>query len=150
MGFKSRTKAGKATVKTLKNNASVPAYIASIPDANRRAECKLVLKMMREVSGLAPKMWGSSIVGFGTYHYKYASGREGDWMRIGFSARKKSLTIYSMGGFDKMSEILRRLGPAKHSVSCLYLANLDEVDMGVLRELIELFWSEMAARYPDS
>ena len=150
MGFKNRAVVRKAEVKTLENNASVPKYMASIPDPSRRAECKLVLKMMREVSGLRPKMWGSSIVGFGSYHYKYASGREGDWMRIGFSARQKSLTIYSMGGFDKMGALLKRLGPAKHSVSCLYLSSLEELDIDVLRELIELFWNEMAARYPTS
>jgi hypothetical protein len=150
VGFKSRPAARETGVKTLENNAGVPKYMASIPDPARREECKLVLQMMREVSGLQPKMWGSSIVGFGSYHYKYASGREGDWMRIGFSARKKSLTIYSMAGFDKMGALLKRLGPAKHSVSCLYLAKLDEVDIGVLRELIELFWNEMSARYPSS
>jgi hypothetical protein len=148
MGFKTRSGRGKPEVKTLENDASVAKYIASIGDLRRRAECKLVLKMMGEISGEPPKMWGASIVGFGRYHYKYASGREGDWMRIGFSSRKKTLTVYSMAGFKKMKPILKRLGPTKHSVSCLYIDSLDDLDTEVLRELLQLFWDEMAACYP--
>jgi len=148
MGLKSTSGERKATVKTLENDASVARYIASIGDLRRQAECKLVLRMMREISGEPPRMWGTSIVGFGRYHYKYASGREGDWMRIGFSSRKKTLTLYSMGGFKKMKPILKRLGPTKHSVSCLYIDSLDDLDTEVLRELLQLFWDEMAAYYP--
>ena len=147
MGFKARS-SRSAQPKTVENSASVASYLQAIPDPTRQAECRLVLKMMGEVSGEKPKMWGTSIVGFGRYHYKYASGREGDWMRIGFSSRKKTLTIYSMGGFSKMKPLLKRLGPAKHSVSCLYLDGLEEIDPAVLRELLQLFWDEMARHYP--
>ncbi len=148
MGFKSKTGPRSATPKTLQNDASVAKYIASIADLRRQAECKLVLKLMREISGEPPKMWGKSIVGFGQYHYKYATGREGDWMRIAFSSRKKTLTVYSMAGFKKVKPMLKRLGSPKHSVSCLYLDSLDGMDVELLRELLQRFWDEMAARYP--
>jgi hypothetical protein len=92
-------------------------------------------------------MWGSTIVGFGRYHYKYATGREGDWLRMGLSARKKSLTLYCMAGYDNKKALLKQLGKVEHSVSCLYIKSLDDVDMAVLRKLIKLFWKEMAAGY---
>jgi hypothetical protein len=150
MGFKKRPSASSALPKTTENKASVAAYLQSISDPDRRAECKIVLEMMREISGEPGAMWGTSIVGFGRYHYKYASGREGDWMRIGFSSRKRMLTIYSMAGFSKVQPLLQRLGPSKHSVSCLYLTKFEEIDLGVLRQLLQRFWDEMAARYPEA
>ena len=92
-------------------------------------------------------MWGSSIIGFGTYHYKGASGREGDWMRTGFSPRKQSLTIYCMPGFSKQSDLLKRLGPHKTSVSCLYIRNLDDVDLGVLSSIVKRSMQQMTQLY---
>jgi len=93
--------------------------------------------MMRKATGRNAKMWGDSIIGFGEYHYKYASGREGDWMRIGFSPRKQNLTIYIMDGFEKYESLLAKLGKHKTSKACLYFKRLSDIDTQVLRKLIE-------------
>ena len=91
-------------------------------------------KLMREITGKAPKMWGPSIVGYGDYHYRYASGREGDWLLTGFSPRKQSMTLYIMSGFDGYEDLLGRLGKHRTGKSCLYLKSLDSIDRDVLRE----------------
>ena len=103
---------------------------------------------MQEVTGEPPVMWGDSIVGFGTYHYRYKSGREGDWPRTGFSPRKQYLAIYIMPGFDSYEALLARLGKHRTSVSCLYINKLADVDLDVLREIIAESHQEMARRYP--
>ncbi len=126
-----------AELKTKKNTASVKAFLDAIPDDARRADCRRLDKLMREVTGEKPSMWGSSIVGYGSYHYRYASGREADWFVAGFSPRKQALTLYIMAGFSRYEELLSRLGPHKHGKSCLYLKRLDDVNSDVLRELIE-------------
>ncbi len=123
-------------LKTAPNNASVKAFIDSIEDERKRADSRELLKIMREITGKKPKMWGDSMVGFGSYHYKYASGREGDWFVVGFSPRKQALTLYIMAGFRRFDELLGRLGKFKHGKSCLYVKKLDDVDREVLRELI--------------
>ena len=111
-------------------------FLNSVEDEQKRKDCFEILKMMKQVTRESPKMWGSSIVGFGSYHYKGASGREGDWMLTGFSPRKQNLTLYLMGGFDPHKNLLKKLGKHKTSVGCLYIKNLDDVDKKVLKELV--------------
>src|SRR5215216_2915334 len=126
-----------AELKTKPTEASVKEFLNQIPDKERREDCFAVAKIMKEITGEKPKMWGPSIVGFGTYHYKYASGREGDWPITGFSPRKKDLTLYMMMGFEKHADLMKQLG--KHSVgkSCLYIKRLSDVDVPTLRKLIK-------------
>ena len=126
-----------AKLKTQKTNASVPAFLKSIADDDRREDCQTLVRVMKRAVGAEPKMWGSSIVGFGHYHYKYASGRENDWFLAGFSPRKQDLTLYIMAGFDRYDALMAKLGKHKTGKSCLYLKRLSDVDQGVLRTLIE-------------
>ncbi len=106
-----------------------------------------MLALMKRVTGEEPVMWGDSIVGFGSYHYRYASGREGDWPLAGFSPRKRALTVYIMSGFAKHDQLLSRLGKHATGKSCLYINRLEDVDMEVLRELVECSVAEVSARY---
>lgn len=122
--------------KTQRNDGDVQAFLAGVANARRREDAQELCELMEVVTGDSPAMWGNSIVGFGEQHLKYASGRELDWMRIGFSPRKQNLTLYINEGFDAHTELLDRLGPHSTSVSCLYIKRLDAVDMDVLRELI--------------
>ncbi len=122
--------------KTQKTAASVTDFLDNIPDQKKRQDCFTVLALMSEITGLEPKMWGASIVGFGDVHYKYASGREGDWFKVGFSPRKQNLTLYIMDGFPKYQELLGKLGKHKTGVSCLYINKLADIDLAVLREMI--------------
>lgn len=130
------TKATKATNKTQPTGISVSAFLAGIEDEQARKDCKAIARIMREATGESPKMWGPSIVGFGSYHYRYASGREGDWPITGFSPRKQNLTLYIMDGFAEYGSLLQRLGPHKTGKSCLYIKRLADVDLDVLRELV--------------
>lgn len=125
-----------AELKTVPNDAPVADFIATVQDEQKKADALVVLQLMEEVTGEPAKMWGKSIIGFGSYHYKYASGREGEWMLTGFSPRKTALTIYLMGGVDRNAELLAKLGKHKTGKSCLYLKRLSDVDLSVLRELI--------------
>jgi hypothetical protein len=95
------------------------------------------LDIMRKATGAEPKMWGSSIVGFGAYHYRYANGREGDWFLTGFSPRKQNLTLYIMGGFEQHAELLKSLGKHKTGKGCLYINRLDDIDLPTLRKLVK-------------
>jgi len=122
--------------KTKATAKSVPDFLNSIEDPVRKKDCLTISAMMEELSGSKPKMWGDSIVGFGNYHYKYASGREGDWFQVGFSPRKHALTLYIMGYLEFYQEILDKLGKYKHGKGCLYIKNLDDVDLDVLKKLI--------------
>lgn len=126
----------KAELKTKVNDASVTKFLNSVTDEQKRNDCFEILKMMQQITKEEPKMWGSSIVGFGSYHYKGKSGREGDWMLTGFSPRKQNLTLYLMGGFDKHAGLLKKLGKYKTSVGCLYIKKLADVDKKVLKELV--------------
>lgn len=137
------------TNKTVRTKASVTAFIAGIENRARQAECRALLKMMRHITTLKPAIWGDSIVGFGEYHYKYASGREGDLFLTGFSPRKSALTIYIVPGFKKYSGLLEKLGKHKHSVSCLYLTRLENVDLDVLEQIIAASVEQMKEIYPD-
>jgi len=125
-----------AELKTKQTAQSVERFLKGIADAGRREDCFTVAKIMQEVTGCEPKMWGTSIVGFGTQHYKYDSGREGDWMLTGFSPRKQNLTLYINGGFEKYDDLMQKLG--KHTVakSCLYIKRLSDVDLPTLKKLI--------------
>lgn len=127
-----------AELKTKPTNESVKDFLNRIPNHEKRQDSFAIAKMMEEITGYKPKMWGTSIVGFGTYHYKYASGREGDWPVTGFSPRKKDLTLYIMMGFEKHGELMKQLG--KHSVgkSCLYIKRLADVHLPTLEKLIEV------------
>jgi hypothetical protein len=125
-----------AEAKTKPTNQSVVSFIKKIPDPQTREDCFAIAKLMKEATRSEPRMWGSAIVGFGTQHYKYASGREGDWPLIGFSPRKQNLPLYIMSGFDSHTELLKKLG--KHSVSkgCLYIKRLADIDLPTLKKLI--------------
>lgn len=124
-------------VKTKETKQSVSAFLKKISDKTRRDDCLAVCDLMREVTGEEPKMWGSSIVGFGRYHYKGASGREGEWMITGFSPRKNDLTLYIFGGFESFAGVMKRLGKFKTGKGCLYLKSLADVDAKVLKKLVE-------------
>ena len=123
-------------LKTKKNNASVEGFLQSVENEKRRADSLVVLDLMKEVTNEEPAMWGTSIVGFGSYHYKYASGREGDWMKVGFSPRKQNMTLYIMDGFGSYDSPLQNLGKYRTGKSCLYINKLEDVDQTVLRELV--------------
>ena len=122
--------------KTQPNAKSVPKFLEQIADPKRRADCMKIAVLMEELSGSKPKMWGDSIVGFGDYRYKYASGREGDWFLVGFSPRKQNLTLYIMGYLVYYPDHLEKLGKFKHGKGCLYIKQLEDVDMDVLESLI--------------
>lgn len=125
-----------AEPKTRPNDQSVEAFLNGVEDEKKREDAFALLELMKEVMGEEPVMWGDSIVGFGSYHYRYASGREGDWPLTGFSPRKRDLTLYIMAGFDQYDELLERLGKFKTGKSCLYVKRLEDVNLDVLRELV--------------
>ena len=125
-----------AELKTSPTDKSVETFLESVPDERKRRDCFTVLELMRKVTKSEPRMWGPSIVGFGSYHYRYASGREGDWMLTGFSPRKQNLTLYIMTGFDEAEELMARLGKHTTGKSCLYLKRLDDVHLPTLEKLI--------------
>lgn len=123
--------------KTKLTNASVTEFLNSIENEEKRRDSFTILEMMKEVTGDEPKMWGESIVGFGRYQYKYASGREGDWFLAGFSPRKQNLTLYIMAGFDNYGSLLSKLGKYKTGKSCLYVNKIADVNADVLIELVK-------------
>lgn len=125
-----------AELKTKPTKASVTQFIAAIKDEEIRKDCRDILKLMKRASGKTPKMWGSSIVGFGDYHYVYASGREGDWFQLGFSPRKGAITLYLMCGLAAVKEHLDHLGRYKTGGGCLYIKKLADVDRTVLGQLL--------------
>jgi Domain of unknown function (DU1801) len=125
-----------AELKTKPTDESVEAFLEGIGDQQRRDDCRAVLRIMKQATRAEPRMWGPSIVGFGDYHYKYASGREADWFLTGFSPRKQALTLYIMAGFSRYDELMDRLGKHKTGKSCLYIKRLSDVDPKVLKELI--------------
>jgi hypothetical protein len=126
-----------ADLKTKQTNRSVKAFLDGVADEKKRQDCYTILSIMKQVTQAEPKMWGSSIVGFGSYHYKYASGREGDWMLTGFSPRKQNLTLYIMPGFEQYEALMDKLGKYKTGKSCLYVKRLEDVDLRVLKELVK-------------
>ena len=125
-----------AELKTKETTASVSAFLNQIADEGRRKDCLAVVDIMRAVTKEEPKMWGSSIVGFGLYRQKYAGGREAEWMITGFSPRKGDLTLYGVGVFDKFPDLMKNLGKYKTGKGCLYIKKLTDVDVKILRKLV--------------
>jgi hypothetical protein len=126
-----------AELKTKQTKASVAKFLAGIKNKSTKDDCHAVLTMMQKATKAEPKMWGTSIVGFGSYHYKYASGREGDWFQVGFSPRKQNLTVYLMGGLSAHEGSPRKLGKYKTGKGCLYFKSLTDIDTKVLNEMIK-------------
>ncbi len=135
-----------AELKTKVNEGSVEEFLNGIQDGQKRNDCFQVLEMMRKATKAEPKMWGANIVGFGSHHYKYASGREGDWFQAGFSPRKQNITLYIMGGFDEYESLLKKLGRHSTGKSCLYIRKLDDVDTKVLQEIITTSVKQLSKR----
>lgn len=137
-----------AELKTLKNDASVEDFINAVPDETKRNDSFKLLELFSKITDEKPKMWGSSIIGFGQYHYKSErSKQEGDWSLTGFSPRKQSLTLYIMLGFADYADLLKDLGKHKTSVGCLYINKLTDVDMTVLEKLVKKSFEAMKKKY---
>ena len=137
-----------AELKTKKTAASVRDFLNSVPDERKRKDSFAIVKLMQEVTGTRPAMWGPGIVGFGKYHYKYASGHEGDAPLAGFSPRKQNLTLYIMAGFDGRAELLGKLGKYKTGKACLYINKLEDVDLSTLKELVRRSFEHMQRTNP--
>lgn len=134
-------------LKTQPTAASVDAFLSEVADEARRQDCLTLLGLMKRVTGLQPQMWGDRIVGFGSYHYKYASGHEGDWFRVGFAPRKQDLTLYIMPGLDRHQSLLARLGKHKTGKSCLYIKRLSDVDLTALEQFVAASVARMKQLY---
>lgn len=139
----------KSVNKTQATTADVDAFLAAIPDPGRREDCQRIRALMEAATGAPARLWGPSIVGFGVYHYRYESGREGDWMVTGFSPRKNDLTLYIMPGFARYEALMAKLGKHKTGKSCLYIKRLADVDMAVLETLVRDSVAEMAPQRTD-
>ena len=142
----------KAKNKTVPTELKVSYYLAQIEKDDRRADCQRIHDMMAEITSFTPRIWGtkmsSGIVGFGEYHYKYDSGREGDMLRLGFSSRAQNISIYIMPGYQDFDDELARLGKHKQGKACLYIKRLSDVDEDVLREIMQKGWDIMVQKYP--
>jgi len=138
------------TNKTRPETASADAFIAAVEDPDRRADCTRIAEIMAEATGAPATMWGASMVGFGSYHYRYASGREGDFFLTGFAPRKTNISLYIMAGFGDFESLMQRLGKYKTGKSCLYIKRLADVDEAVLIELIGESVAWMRKKYPSS
>lgn len=135
--------------KTIPTEESVKAFIESVDHELRKRDAYEALRMHEEITGLKPQLWGPSLIGYGKYHYKYESGREGDFFKAGFSPRKTAMTFYIMSGFPKYEELLEKLGKHKLGKSCLYIKDLEKVDKTILKEIIQKSFDEMNRKYPD-
>jgi hypothetical protein len=144
-----RGRISMAENKTQATEAEVTAFIAGVADETRRADAHIIAEMMARLSGAPAKMWGPSIIGFGRYHYKYDSGREGDTLRIGFSPRKGQTVLYLPGIISGQADLRARLGKHKEGKGCLYIKRLADVDAAVLEEMMVASIRYMAERYPD-
>lgn len=136
--------------KTKPTDISVADFIAAVEHPQRRADAETLCALFEEISGEPATMWGPSIIGFGRYHYRYASGHEGDAPRLGFSPRKAQTVLYVMSGADGQADMIARLGKVKSSVSCIYVNRLDQIDMGVLREMAVASLAHMRELYPEA
>jgi hypothetical protein len=125
-----------ATQKTLENDSNVGAFLNMVSDKQKRDDCFALVKLVTNITGYEPKMWGTSIVGFGSYHYRYDSGHEGDSCIVGLSPRKQNITLYLMGGFHTNPELLQEIGKYKTGKGCLYINSLNTVDINVLEQII--------------
>ena len=136
--------------KTTQNASPVEDFINAVDNEQKRKDSWDMIALMKKITGSEPKMWGSSLVGFGSYHYKYESGREGDFFITGFSPRKAAFTVYIMPGFSEYADLMEQLGPYKTGKSCLYLKNLDVIDLGILEQIISKSGEDMRERYECS
>lgn len=137
-----------AEAKTLPTKASVAAFLNAIEDPDRRRDAKKLAKWMREATGCRPQLWGPRIVGFDTYHYKYASGREGDWPIVAFAPGARETSVYIMPGFSDYQATLKRIGKHRIGKSCLYIRKLDDLDANLLQKMIRSSVVTMRRRYP--
>ena len=134
-----------AQLKTQPNDKSVTDFLDNVENDTKREDSFTILELMKKATGVEPIMWGDSIIGFGTYHYKYASGREAEWFLTGFSPRVQNLTLYIMDGFDEYDKLLGNLGKHSTGKSCLYVKRLENIDLEVLKELVEKSVAHMKA-----
>jgi len=134
-----------AELKTKPNDRSVTDFLNSVENDTKREDSFTILELMKEATGVEPVMWGDSIIGFGTYHYKYASGREAEWFMTGFSPRVQNLTLYIMDGFDEYDALLGKLGKHSTGKSCLYVKRLENINLDVLREMVKKSVAHMQA-----
>jgi hypothetical protein len=132
--------------KTVQTDQSVAKFVSKVPDEGQRQDSLVLIDLMKRVTGEPPRMWGSSIVGFGSYHYKYESGREGDMPLVGFSPRKQNMTLYIMAGFDEYAALLKKLGKHTTGKSCLYVKRLDDVHLPTLEQLVRASVRHMRKR----
>ncbi|MBK8505844.1 MAG: DUF1801 domain-containing protein [Saprospiraceae bacterium] len=137
----------KAKNKTVETSNSVEEFLSSITDGQKQKDARKIVSMMQKISGAAPKMWGTNIVGFGDYHYRYESGREGDSMKVGFSPRAQNLTLYIVPGFDRYDNLMEKLGKFKTGKSCLYINKLEDVEWDILEELSKSAYEYMTDKY---
>jgi len=135
--------------KTQPTDQSVIKFLTAVKPEQKRQDAFALLEMMERLSGYQAKMWGDSIIGFGQYHYKYDSGREGDFMRIGFSPRKANISLYIIAGVEKHQDLLDQLGKHKTGKSCLYINHLRDIKLSVLEDIISKALETMAEKYPD-
>ncbi len=124
-------------LKTQPNDGDVLAFLGRVPDERKRADCQIILDLMKKVTRQKPVMWGTSIVGFGNRHYRYESGREGDWFVVGFSPRKQNIVLYLMPGLMQHKALIAKLGKVKAGGGCLYIKRLEDVDLPMLRTLVK-------------
>jgi len=132
--------------KTKANESSVDDFLAKTDDATR-ADCYRIISLMGKITGEKPKMWGPAIVGFGQYHYKYESGREGDICKIGFSPRKGKLTLYVLAGIEGQSELLAKIGKHQAGKGCLYIKKVDDINLEVLEQMIRKTMAYLESKY---
>ncbi len=138
-----------AELKTKQTEASVEAYLDTIEDPRRRADCVAISALIKKVTKLEPRMWGPSIVGFGSYHYRYETGHEGDACLVGFSSRKPEIVLYVAEGFESRETLLRELGKHRTGKVCVYIKRLSDIDVRVLEKLVKASVAEMRRRYPS-
>ncbi|MEM9495871.1 MAG: DUF1801 domain-containing protein [Pseudomonadota bacterium] len=150
-----KKKSAKKTVKktgavTVPTGASVKAFIDGVENETRRKDAKTALALFKKITGERPKMWGPSIIGFGQYHYKYESGREGDMLNVGFSPRKANMVMYVMGSIADNEPLMKKLGKYKTGNACLYVNKFDDIDLGVLEKLIAKSYKATLKKYPPA
>ena len=135
--------------KTIETENSVSVFLASISDIKRREDCVSIIDLLNNLSGFEPKMWGTAIVGFGIYNYKYESGHEGNAPLVGLASRQNAITIYLASGFDEKETLLSQLGKHKSSKACLYIQKLEDIDIAVLSQLVQKSISHIKELYPN-
>lgn len=137
----------KTQAKTVETNNSVVDFITSVSDEKKQADCFSIIEIMKQVSGLEPKMWGPAIVGFGSYHYKYESGREGDAPLVGFSPRKEAISLYLALSLEERAELLKDFGKHKTAKSCIYINRLEDINIPVFEKMIAYSIKRMQNKY---